>query len=167
MNDGKTKPLMISSKDFADNGKMPSRLTGFGEDVSPEFTLLNLDGKTETLVIVMNDLDIPVMPEYNHWLIWNIPAMSVIPGCIPAGEKVPGLGGAIQGIGFGKHRYRGPKQPVFVRGAHRYIFHIFALDCKLSIPSTSKKEAVMEAIQGHILQEGSITGVYKRADKKK
>lgn len=109
------KNLIVSSKDFIDGGKMQTRNTGFGEDLSPEFILQNLNSAAESLAIIMDDLDIPMVSAYNHWIIWNLPVSNVISGSIPAGEKVVSLGNAVQGIGYGNHQYRGPKQPIFVR----------------------------------------------------
>lgn len=165
MVDDNVLKLVVTSKDFVDGGHIPTRNTGFGEDASPELTLHNLVKKAVSIVILMNDLDIPFMREYNHWVIWNIPSMSVIPGNIPAGETVPSLGGAIQGVGYGKHRYRGPKQPIFVRKIHRYVFHIYVLDCLLDLSSQSRMNVILDSMKGHVMQQGTITGIYKRSDK--
>lgn len=59
----------------------------------------------------MDDLDIPFIKAYNHWLIWNIPKTDFIPENIPYGSPVSSLGNAIQGVGYGVKRYRRPKQP--------------------------------------------------------
>jgi phosphatidylethanolamine-binding protein (PEBP) family uncharacterized protein len=72
------------------------------------------------------------------------------------------LGNAIQGVGYGKNRYRGPKQPVFVRNMHRYIFKFYVLDCFLDLDVNSRKADLLKAMKGHIIQQGSITGTYKR-----
>ncbi len=165
MKQGIGRELIITSKDFTDGGRIPTKNTGFGEDASPEFTLHDLDERGVSMVILMNDLDIPFMREYNHWAIWNIPAMTKIPGKIPTGETIPTLGGAIQGIGYGKHRYRGPKQPVFIKGIHRYAFHIYVLDCMLDLSAQSRMYAVLNSMKGHVLQQGTITGLYKRSDR--
>ena len=110
----------------------------------------------------MDDLDIPFLPAYNHWLIWNIPAMQEIPEKIPHGPEIPGLGNARQGIAYGKNKYRGPKQPVFIRNMHRYVFRIYVLDCFLDLTAASVKKDLTEAMEGHVLQQGSIMGKYKR-----
>ncbi|HKM34839.1 MAG TPA: YbhB/YbcL family Raf kinase inhibitor-like protein [Lachnospiraceae bacterium] len=165
MIDEKVAVLVVTSKDFVDGGDIPTRNTGFGEDASPEFTLHNLAENAVSIAILMNDLDIPFMEEYNHWAIWNIPPKSVIPGNIPAGETVPSLGGAVQGIGYGKHRYRGPKQPIFISNTHRYAFHIYVLDCLLDLSSQSRRYDVLNSMKGHVIQQGAITGKYKRSDK--
>lgn len=66
--------VIVTSRDFEDGGKMPTENTGFGEDASPELKLHNLDKKAVSIVVLMNDLDIPFFKEYTHWTIWNIPA---------------------------------------------------------------------------------------------
>lgn len=154
--------LRVTSTAFSDNEYMPKKHTGFGEDMSPEFHLHNLSEAAVSIAIIMDDLDIPFIKEFNHWIIWNVPGKDSIPDNIPYGSPVPSLGNAIQGVAYGVHRYRGPKQPVFVRNMHRYIFRVYALDCFLDINSTAKKNDLIKAMQGHILQQGSITGKYKR-----
>lgn len=154
--------LLITSKMFEDGRFMPIECTGFGSDISPDFHLHNLSDKAVSIAIIMDDLDIPFIPAYNHWLIWNIPNTERIPEHIPHGPEVSGLGNARQGIGYGRNRYRGPKQPVFIRNSHRYVFYFYALDCFLDLESTAKKRELVKAMAGHILQKGSFMGVYKR-----
>lgn len=154
--------LKITSPAFSDNEYMPKKHTGFGEDVTPKFQLHNLCDEAVSIAIIMDDLDIPFMKAFNHWSIWNIPRTEVIPENIPYGTPVASLGNAIQGIGYGEHRYRGPKQPVFVRSMHRYVFRFYVLDCILDLDCNAKKKDLVKVMQGHILQQGSITGKYKR-----
>lgn len=154
--------LQITSEAFSDEGYMPKRYTGFGEDVSPPFCLLNLSPKAVSVAIIMNDLDIPMVKEYTHWLIWNIPPQKQIPENIPYGHVVQELGNAVQGTAYGKNRYRGPKQPIFIRNTHRYVFRIYTLDCFLKLRKDAGRKELLDAIKGHVIQEGSITGRYKR-----
>ena len=154
--------LQITSPSFENNGAMPKKHTGFGEDISPRFQLSNLLSEAVSIAIVMDDLDIPMISSLNHWVIWNIPKSETIPENIPYGPVVPMLANAKQGVGYGKNRYRGPKQPVFVRSIHRYIFKFYVLDCFLDLDTSAKKAALHNAMNGHIIQQGSITGTYRR-----
>jgi len=156
------KDIEIKSPSFENNGYMPKKHTGFDADISPEFQLLNLCAETISIAIIMDDLDIPLIKEYNHWLIWNIPKINKIPEQIPYGSPVFSFYNAIQGIAYGVNRYRGPKQPVFIRNTHRYIFQFYALDCFLNLDYNAKKKDLLEAMRGHIIQQGSIIGKYKR-----
>lgn len=160
----KENTLIITSTSFDNNSIIPKKHTGFGEDVSPPFAISGLSKDAVSIAIVMDDLDIPFIKAFNHWLIWNIPAVNEIPENIPHGKTVTALGNAKQGIGYGHNRYRGPKQPFFVRNRHRYIFHIYALDCFLNLSPNSKKRDFITAANGHIIQYGQITGIYKRGN---
>lgn len=158
------KELVITSPTFVDGGKMPVKHTQFAENLSPEFDIQGLSDEAKSLALIMDDLDIPMTSEFNHWVIWNIPAMATIPEGIPQGEVVSSLGEAIQGLAYGKNRYAGPKQPVFIRSRHRYKFTIYALDTMLDLPASCGKTELLKAMSGHVLQQGSITGTYKRGE---
>ena len=154
--------LLVTSYSFENNGYMLEKNTGFGKDISPDFQLLNISSSATSIVIMMDDLDIPFMESLNHWVIWNIPRMEIIPENIPYGSPVPSLGNAVQGKAYGKNRYRGPKQPFFIRSTHNYKFQFYVLDCFLSLDMTATKKDVIDAMRGHVIQYGEITGKYKR-----
>ncbi len=162
----KKESLIITSPAFVDGGVIPKVNTGFDKDISPAFNLHNLDEDTVSLAIMLEDLDIPFFKAYPHWLIWNIPKMDFVPENIPYGPSVDHIGdmkvNIKQGMAYGKNRYRGPKQPAFVRNTHRYRFTIFALDSFIALESTANVKAFKASKNGHILQKGSITGTYKR-----
>lgn len=154
--------MEVNTKAFKQDGFIPKKYTGFDQDISPEFQLSGVPEETVSIAVMMNDLDIPFFQEYNHWCIWNIPKTDNIPENIPYGTPVSSLSGAIQGVGYGAHRYRGPKPPFFIRSAHRYIFRFYALDCLLELDSDAGRNSLLQAMQGHILQETSIIGKYQR-----
>lgn len=154
--------LAITSPSFEDFGRIPKKHTGFAEDSSPGFQISNLASQTVSLAIMMEDLDVPFLKGFPHWLIWNIPQMDAIPEGIPSGAQVASLGGARQGIAYGVHRYRGPKPPIFIRGPHRYRFYFYALDCFLELDNIARKKEMLQAMEGHVLQRGHITGTYRR-----
>lgn len=135
------------------NGKFSLENTGRGRDISPEFVIKNLSPSTKTLVITLEDLSHPIK-KFTHWIIWNIPAISTIPQAIPSGKWVSTLGGAVQGFGYGFHRYAGPKPP---KGkSHKYCFTIYALDCTLDLKAYSTKKKVLNRANRHIVQQGKI-----------
>lgn len=150
--------LTVRTPAFEQNGLIPEQYTGYGADTSPELILSNIDERAVSIAVMMDDLDHP-RPSYNHWIIWNIPVMQVIPADIPHGENVEGLSGAVQGRGYGKHRYRGPKPPF--NWSHRYQFNVFVLDDTMNLPSRSKKRDLLKAMEGHILQKAVLIGHYR------
>lgn len=150
--------LRVSSPCFEEGGLIPVRHTGHGEDVSPKLVLEGLSAEAVTLAVTLDDMGHPI-PAYNHWVIWNIPATAVLPEDIPHGETVESLGGAVQGRGYGKHGYRGPKPPF--RWSHSYHFSVFALDCRLDLPPAARKKDLLAAMRGHVLQTAVLTGHYR------
>lgn len=141
-----------------DGGKFPRDHTGRGRDISPEIVLKNLSASAKTLLVTLEDCSHPIR-NFTHWVIWNLPPEGRIPGAIPAGKLLPDLGGAVQGVGYGLHRYAGPKPP---KGkSHRYCFTVYALDCALEARPFSTKRKVLDEARGHILHQGRIWGSFE------
>ena len=139
-------------------GKFPIEYTGRGQDISPEFVIKNLSSDAKTLAITLEDISHPIK-NFTHWLIWNIPAADRIKGDIPAGRIVPALGNACQGIGYGIHRYAGPKPPKGKK--HTYRFTVYSLDCEMNISANSMKRNFLKKAEKHIIQKGSIVGDFE------
>ncbi|NLL76346.1 MAG: YbhB/YbcL family Raf kinase inhibitor-like protein [Clostridiales bacterium] len=151
--------LQFECVGLKEGGRFPLIYTGRGEDKSPEFIIHNLSPNAKTLAIIMDDITHPLFGIYNHWVIWNIPAQSKIQGGIPAGKVVPSLGNAVQGIGYGRHRYAGPKPP---KGKHHnYKFTLYALDSEIILKKNAKKKHLLESMQTHIIQQGELTGIFE------
>lgn len=150
--------LEFTCTGMENGGKFPMENTGRGQDRSPEFVLKNLLPNAKTVAITLEDLSHP-MKNFTHWIIWNVPAASRIRSGIPAGSRVPGLGGACQGIGYGFHRYAGPKLP---RGkTHTYCFTVYVLDCEIELSVHSLKKAFLKKAKGHILQKGRLISEFE------
>ncbi len=154
--------LSVLCPAFENDGSIPKKHTGFGEDTSPAFELKNLSNIAVSVAIIMDDLDVPFLRALNHWVIWNLPAQERIPEGIPKKPIVNELGNAVQGVGWGKNRYRGPKQPPFIRKAHRYRFSCYVLDRFLDLDKSRGKAALLAAMEGHVIQQGEVIGTYKR-----
>ena len=130
--------------------------TGRGDDISPEFVINNLSPNAKTLLVTLEDMRHPIK-NFTHWVIWNIPAASVIPKGIPLGKHTSG--NAVQGIAYGLHRYAGPKPP---HGkTHKYRFTVYALDCELDLKPFSFKKRVLSAARWHIIQRGEVCGYFE------
>lgn len=143
---------------MSDRNKFPIEYTGRGQDISPEFVIKNLSPNAKTLAIILEDLSHPIK-NFTHWIIWNISATDKIEKEIPIGKTVPALGNAHQGIGYGLHRYAGPKPPKGKK--HIYRFTIYSLDCEMNISANSMKRNFLKKSEKHILQKGSIIGEFE------
>ncbi len=150
------KNLNVICTDIQDGQKIPIEYTGRGQDISPEFIIKNLSSEAKTLAIILEDMSHPIK-NFTHWIIWNIPAKNKIEKGIPAGKTV--LQDAKQGLGYGIHRYAGPKPP---KGkSHIYRFTIYALDCIINLSANTTKTMFMKKAKDHIIQTGSITGEFE------
>lgn len=152
--------LVINSTQFERNDWIPDCCASYGEDKSPELQVEGIPTGTVTLAIVMDDLDHPIQPGFNHWVAWNIPPVHVIPGGLPKGAVVEEPIHMEQGIAYGKHCYRGPKPPF--NWNHRYKITIYALSKNLQLNSETRRDELYEAIGDSILAKGELIGKYQR-----
>jgi hypothetical protein len=146
-------PMTISSTAFSEGDEIPRRHTCDGEDLSPPLTWSGTPNGIQSLVMITDDPDAP-SGTFVHWVLYNIP-----PDTSSLSEGVSGVG--TQGVnGFGKSGYGGPCPP---KGpAHRYFFKIYALDKSLNLQSGATKAEVEMAMQGHVLAQGQLMGMYER-----
>lgn len=151
--------IIVTSNAFTNNGTIPVEYTGHGKDISPPLTLSELSERAKSISIIMDDIKHPLFKIYNHWVIWNIPVMQEIPANIPHGKTIEEFRGAVQGIGYGRHKYRGPKPPFGT--THNYQYTVYVLDSRIEISPTSKKVNLLRVMEDHILQQGHIIGSYK------
>lgn len=151
--------LKMISNAFEEGAWIPVKYTARGEDLSPGFELSGIATGAKFMAITLDDLSHPIIPNYNHWVIWNIPVQSVIPEGIPHGKTVKKLGGAVQGKAYGNNCYKGPKPPL--ASIHTYVFTIYILDQKLELRSNGRKRDLLSKMEGHILQTASISGKYQ------
>ena len=145
--------LRISSTAFTHNGRIPSKYTCDGADVNPPLIMENVPNGANSLALIVDDPDAPA-GTWVHWVVWNIrPSTKEI-----RENSVPE--GASQGItDFRRQKYGGPCPP---SGTHRYFFKLYALDAMLTLGANAGKPAVERAMQGHILAQTELIGLYSR-----
>ena len=148
--------LQITSSAFAANGSIPSKYTCQGAGVNPELTFSGVPAKAQSLVLIMDDPDVPknLMPSgvFDHWLIWDLPATSKgLAEAAPESKK---------GInGMGQAGYIGPCPP---DREHRYFFKLYALDTTLPGAKIANKKDLETAMQGHIVEQAELIGRYEK-----
>ena len=152
--------MKITANQFETGEWMPDLLSGYGENKSPEILIEGLPKETVSIAITMDDLDHPIKPGFNHWIAWNIEPVCRIPGNLPKGAMIDEPIYAEQGLGYGRHCYKGPKPPF--KRIHRYAITVYALDKKLRLGKNSRKKDLIKAIEDHVLDESEIIGKYQR-----
>jgi Raf kinase inhibitor-like YbhB/YbcL family protein len=147
--------LQITSAAFAANGAIPSKFTCDGAGVNPPLAFSGIPAKTQSLVLIMDDPDVPknLMPSgvFDHWLIWDLPATSK-----GFAEGAPEAKTGLNTTGPG---YMGPCPP---DREHRYFFKLYALDAKLGNAKIANKQELEAAMKGHILEQAELVGRYQR-----
>lgn len=151
--------LSVSSSVFQEGESIPANYSCQGQDISPPLMWSEPPDGTHSFVLIVDDLDAPV-GVFTHWVLFNLPADSrELPEAIPVQSQLPK--GALQGKNdFGKIGYGGPCPPP--GRPHRYQFALYALEQPLDLKPGTSKQQVLEAMQGHILAQGQLTGRYQR-----
>ncbi len=145
--------LTLSSPAFKHHEHIPSKYTCDGSDVSPHLLVGSVPAGTKSLALIVDDPDAP-RGTWVHWVVWNISpdTKEIKEGSVPAG--------AHQGMNdFRQLHYGGPCPP---SGTHRYFFKLYALDSVLSPGANASKANVERAMQGHILAQAELVGMYQR-----
>jgi len=142
--------MKIQSPSFDNNSNIPDKYTMHGENINPPLEVSDVPESAQSLVLIVDDPDAP-SGLWIHWTLWNIdPKTNLIKE-----NSVPE--GAVQGKTSRENHYSGPKPP---SGTHRYFFKLYALDTKLDLPETADIEALMNAMQNHIIDQAELIGLY-------
>jgi hypothetical protein len=152
------RDMKLMSKAFADGALIPEKYGCDGENVSPPLNWEGVPDKARTLALFVADPDTPD-GRFTQWVLFNLPAsMRELPENVAPEKQV--LGSAGQGTNsFKKIGYGGPCPP---SGAHRYFFKLYALDGELALDEHATREDLLNAMQGHILAQGSLSGKYEK-----
>lgn len=137
---------------------IPEYHTCDGDDLSPPLDWSEPPQGTQSFALIMDDPDAPG-GTWVHWVLYNIPAETrSLQENIAPDTQLPD--GSMHGINsFGRPGYGGPCPP---SGTHRYFFKLYALDTTLSLDEEADKEAVLTAMDGHVLAEAELMGTYSR-----
>jgi Raf kinase inhibitor-like YbhB/YbcL family protein len=160
---GTAMALTLSSSAFKPGGKIPSRYTCEGDDISPPLSFDGAPQGTKSLVLILDDPDAPdpKAPKrvWVHWVVYNLPPDTK---GLPENASAAGLPeGAASGVNDSKQAsYDGPCPPV---GRHRYFHKLYALDITLPVKALTKAD-IEAAIKGHVLAEAELIGTYQKGD---
>ena len=148
----------VKSSAFNHEEKIPSKHSCDGIDVSPRLNWENSPENTKSFVLIFDDPDAP-MGTWDHWILFNIPANvnQLEENFLVKNSDIDEIKAGKND--FGKLEYGGPCPP---GGTHRYFFKLYAIDTYLDLPEGVKKDVVMEAIEGHIIDKAELMGKYTR-----
>ncbi|GBG85103.1 hypothetical protein CBR_g39562 [Chara braunii] len=163
----------VTSTAFTNGGKIPHKFTSDGHapqtNLSPPIAWHNLPEGTESLAVIMVDVDAPdprdPISEWVHWVVYDIPpALKELPGGL--NSKQAFNEGMYQEIKEGHNDFKvpgyiGPNPPP--NGTHRYVIRVYALDQMMGkLGNKVSKDKLEAAMEGHILAETEIVGTYSK-----
>jgi hypothetical protein len=155
----KNKAMRLSSPVFKEGEEIPTKYTCEGLDISPPLHIEDVPEGTLSLVLFLEDPDAPSVKPFVHWVVFNIPpdTKEFKEGEAPH-EAVEGMN-TTNAIG-----YMGPCPP---SGTHRYQFKLYAVNKMLNMFDETDRKMVLREIEGSILAQASLTGVYQKQKTKK
>ncbi|HET6798631.1 MAG TPA: YbhB/YbcL family Raf kinase inhibitor-like protein [Gemmatimonadales bacterium] len=157
--EARSAEMRLTSAAFEHGAGIPPIHTCDGDNTSPPLAWSGAPGPARSYALVCDDPDAP-RGTFVHWLLYNIPGDAVeLQPSVPAQPELPS--GARQGRNSGgKAAYMGPCPPP--GNPHRYFFRLFALDISLNLPPGATKEQLEQAMDQHILAQGTLMGRYQR-----
>jgi phosphatidylethanolamine-binding protein (PEBP) family uncharacterized protein len=147
----------VTSPAFTDGAAIPPKHAGkgLGDNVSPALQWAGVPADAKQLVLIMDDLDVPMPKPLMHTIAVLEPDLAGL----GEGDLKPGTTGVRLVKAFGD-TYVGPA-PIPGHGAHHYRFVLLALDERVPDDVTDNK-ALLSAMAGHVVARGALTGTYQR-----
>ena len=172
--------LKLTSSDFSDGGEIPRECGYKNGNKEPPLAVNGIPEKTDTLVLIMDDPDAmgAVGKVWLHWLEWNIIPNTLDYSFFDLSHREDHFVGVND---FGEEGYGGPAPP---DKRHTYVFKLYALDREMdieiiegvltikvenqegkSVPKlynakSITKDVIEKAMEGHIVDQATLTGTY-------
>ena len=157
--------LTVTSTDIKEGVLIPNDNSGYGKSLSPQVKWTKGPASTKSYAVLLEDSDAQArgMP-ITHWLAFNIPASTtMLPGGLPPqGTATPPAGFTFGNNITGKPAYFGPRTPA--KATHHYHLEVVALDTTLSLPEGAPRNVFADAIKGHVVATGQVTGLFTGPD---
>lgn len=150
--------MKLSSTAFKDGGLIPRQYSYNlgkqcqGENLSLPLSWSEAPEKTQSFALIVLD---PDARNWVHWVVFDIPANETGLAEHPGGPSV-GVAGKNS---FGELGWGGPCPP---SGTHHYVFTLYALDTYLGLKEGASLKEVQSAMQGHILAQATLTGLFSK-----
>src|SRR3984885_1785596 len=152
--------ITVTSNAFRDGELLPkaSGGKGVGDNESPHLSWTGLPPGTRELVLIIDDVDVPLPRPLLHTVAVIEPGVQNV----DTGALQPGTAGMRFIPGSLGHRgYAGPR-PIPDHGPHRYRFLVFALDQPIP-DGVATSKSLLKQMAGRVLARGTLIGTYERS----
>jgi hypothetical protein len=150
--------IQLTSSAFNNGDPIPARHARRGDNISPALAWSGAPSGTQSFALIVDDPDAPGRT-WVHWVVYDLSGGNTdLPEGVTSNDDLPG--DAVQGRNdWGESGYGGPQPP---SGTHRYFFKLYALDTMLTLSPGATKDALLKAMEGHILAQGQLMGTHTR-----
>ncbi|MGH7283774.1 MAG: YbhB/YbcL family Raf kinase inhibitor-like protein [Polyangiaceae bacterium] len=145
--------ITVTSGQFSENAAIAVDYSCDGKDMMPSIAWSSPPPATKSIAVIIDDPDAPG-GTFTHFIAYGIAPDTHE---LKAGAE-PGPPVRIGKNDFGSVRYNGPCPPQGEE--HRYRFQVYALDVALTNPEGLGRSDVDSAMSGHVLAEGTLTGLF-------
>jgi len=152
--------ITLTSPAFADGHPIPTKYAT-SLDLSPPLKWSNIPSGAKSLVLIMEDADVPPPEPFIHWIVFNIPTtMTEFSEAMPHDRKPKAFPEVVQGRNSRKKTGYTHPAPYDHR-THHYHFEIYALDDVIDPETAHDKPEIITAMSGHVLAKGEMIGTYQ------
>ena len=154
------QPLTLRSPDFRNGAPIPAIYAYHGNgctgrNVAPTLAWAGVPPQTRSFALTVVDPDAPRPGGWVHWVVYNVPAT-----WRTLGARSPHAFDEVM-TSFGTRGYGGPCPPANGH-VHHYVFTIYALNLAHLAGHTLTRDALMQAMRGHILGFARLIGTFRR-----
>lgn len=145
--------IQLRSSAFPNGGTIPERYSCDGEGLSPEIGWTHVPPAARELTLVVED---PDAGRFIHWTLLRLSPRSLGVGV----NQVPA--GAVETQNSAGKPGWTPPCPPKGDSPHHYVFALYATDAPLGLGKDASPDDVREAIAGHAIARGTLTGRFGR-----
>ena len=145
------RTMTLRSEAFEDGAEIPDG------SASPPLSWSGVPDGTQTLVLVVEDVDVPFPRSLTHAIAYEIdPATtSLAAGALESTRTTMGFNTV------GRRAYIAPA-PIPGHGPHRYVFTLLAVAYMPHFDQPPTRTRLLDAIAGHVLALAELTGTKER-----